>query len=446
MRNRVNYAFFIVSLVVVLLLVLSGIQIPRADILSDMRPDEKETTLPNSLQLQTNRKKAFVADTCKYGVNDIEDYGDSLHTGMESFYKAILQCRKKPRNVRIAFFGDSFIEGDVLTGELRKLLQKKFGGSGIGWIDMSSPITGFRSSVEQTCGGWDSHSRTDSAGFHSSLQGIAERYFVPLSSAYTGIRLHDHITRKLDTCDVATLYFKTHDAVTIRTSINGGKRTEETLIGGDVLQQKKFYGRIHQIRWNFSPSSINNYFFGAALEGAKGISLDNFSLRGSSGASISRIPLEHLKQLAAMRPYDLIIMEYGVNVVTKDNTNYHKYQEAMKRTIHHLHEAFPHTGILIVSVADRCAHNNKGEMKTMLGIKGMLRYQQAIASENHIAFWNLHAAMGGDESMVKLVKEHKANLDYTHINYRGGKVLADLFYKALLQGVEGYEKKLKYDK
>jgi hypothetical protein len=44
-----------------------------------------------------------------------------------------LKTTKKGK-IRIAYFGDSMIEGDLLTQTLRKLLQKEFGGYGVGFF------------------------------------------------------------------------------------------------------------------------------------------------------------------------------------------------------------------------------------------------------------------------------------------------------------------------
>ena len=38
-----------------------------------------------------------------------------------------------------------------------------------------------------------------------------------------------------------------------------------------------------------------------------------------------------------------------------------------------------------------------------------------------------------------------ANYDYTHINFRGGKHLADLLFKSLMYGKEQYEKRKAYE-
>ena len=88
-----------------------------------------------------------------------------------------------------------------------------------------------------------------------------------------------------------------------------------------------------------------------------------------------------------------------------------------------------------------------GELRTMPGVKNLIRYQQNIAAESGIAFWNMFEAMGGDGSMAKLVhaKPSMANYDYTHINFRGGKYLAGLLYETLIYGKEQYDRRHAYE-
>ena len=53
--------------------------------------------------------------------------------------------------------GDSFVEGDILSSDLREKLQLRFGGSGAGFAPMASPLTGFRRTIKTQSKGWDSY-------------------------------------------------------------------------------------------------------------------------------------------------------------------------------------------------------------------------------------------------------------------------------------------------
>ena len=44
------------------------------------------------------------------------------------------------RPVRVAYYGDSFIEGDILVSDLRELMQARYGGYGVGWIDAGNEL------------------------------------------------------------------------------------------------------------------------------------------------------------------------------------------------------------------------------------------------------------------------------------------------------------------
>lgn len=88
----------------------------------------------------------------------IEDYSDSTLRGMTPFYRALDELAQRPRQVRIAVFGDSFIEADILTADLRNMLQDKYGGCGVGFVTITSMTSGFRPTVRHSFGGWQSHS------------------------------------------------------------------------------------------------------------------------------------------------------------------------------------------------------------------------------------------------------------------------------------------------
>ena len=61
------------------------------------------------------------------------------------FYDALLRLREEPdqTKVRIAYFGDSMIEGDLVTQTLRHQMQEIFGGQGVGFVPTTSLLWDF---------------------------------------------------------------------------------------------------------------------------------------------------------------------------------------------------------------------------------------------------------------------------------------------------------------
>ena len=454
-----NYLIYSALLVWVVLIILLGMHwlprlsigshpLRRVDLLGDVRKEKPDTLAcdSDSIALPPVAKPLFV-DSCKTGLTCIEDFSDSTYRGMRSFYEA-LDRLPEGRPVRIAVFGDSFIEADILTSDLRQLLQEHYGGHGVGFVDITSLTYGFRRTVIHRFDGWESHASTDSVGFQSDLQGINSRYFLPQEGAYVELQGTGKYASRLDTCGVATLYYRNLDpAAEVAVSINRRPSQTCSLPVSDQIQQLQLEGRIGSVRWTVH-SGDSTLFYGAALDDSGGISVDNFSVRGSSGLTLGAIPSANLRQFDRLRPYDLLILQYGLNVATPKGRVYDSYKEGLMASVEHLKQNFPHAGILIVSVGDREYKDEEdGRLRTMPGIKNLVRYQQSVAAESHVAFWNLYEAMGGEGSIVRMAtaKPPMANLDYTHINHKGGAHIANLLYETLVYGKQQFDRRRAYE-
>ena len=138
----------------------------------------------------------------------------------------------------------------------------------------------------------------------------------------------------------------------------------------------------------------------------------------------------------------MIILQYGLNVVSPEVYDYTYYKKQMKIVISYLKKQFPQAGFLLLSVGDRDFRSDDGSYRTMPEIKYFIEQQREIAIENNIAFWNMFEAMGGEDSMYDLVHSDpaKANLDYTHINFRGGRFIAKKLFESLIHGKSSFEK------
>lgn len=425
---------------------VGGHVLRRVDILGDVRRATQLVTEPDSLLPPPPKVKPAFVDTCRAGMTCIEDYSDSTLRGMTSFYRALDELAVQPRPVRIAYFGDSFIEADILTADLREMLQKRYGGCGVGFVTITSMTSGFRPTVRHSFGGWQSHSVMDSVFFDRSKQGVSGHYFIPNSGAYVELRGQKTYASLLDTCQRASIFFYNRGEVSLSVRVNRGEAVNETFQPIDDLQKMTVEGNIGSVRWAVEKAD-STLFYGLAMDGTSGITVDNFSLRGSSGLSLRSVPVWMMREFNEQRPYDLIILQFGLNVATERGRNYDRYIAGMQTTLQHLKSAFPQAGILVVSVGDRDYKTEDGDLRTMPGIKNLVRYQQNLAADESVAFWNMFEAMGGESSMAEMVhaKPSLANYDYTHINFRGGKHLAGLLYDALIYGKEQYDRRRAYE-
>lgn len=454
MKNKVSFTFLFTLLITAGVLALydlpavrlNGKEFRKVDLLADVRPDRVELADSDTIALPPVVKPTFI-DTCRSGLACIEDYSDSTMRGMSRFYEALSESRGSERPVRIAYFGDSFIEADILTGDLRAMLQERFGGCGVGYVPVTTKIAGFRPTVIHSFKGWESHSITDSIYFQTDRQGLSNQYFIARQGASVTLKGQRKYASRLDSCQVSSFYFSSSDSLILSAGINGGAPVSYEVAGGENIQSVSVEGDIRSVCWTVEKADTSATFYGITMEGKEGIILDNFSTRGSSGQQLGRIPMSVLKDYNRLRPYDLIVLQYGLNVAFKEGKDYSYYKTPMVKVVDKLKEAFPQASVLIVGVGDREYKTETGELRTMPGVKNLIRYQQALAAETHVAFWNMFQAMGGEGSIVGMVNSSPpmANYDYTHINFRGGKHLAELLFETLMYGKEQYGKRKAYE-
>lgn len=371
------------------------------------------------------------------GVTMIADYSQGAAGGMSHFYQQLLTAAAS-RPVRIAYFGDSFIEGDILTCDLREQLQTRFGGAGVGWVDMADQLGGFRQTVHRTFKGIKEFEVVKKP-FNPRYQSLAQRYFVSEEGgnvSATGSKSRKHLTQ----WQRSMLFFKSESGLNISTTINGDSTEIRHADGAQGVQMMVFdCDSTKRITHRFSGLTPSTYLYSMAFESHRGVILDNLSMRGSAGFTIAQIPLATLQDFARLRPYDLIVLHFGLNVASEKShaANYQNYIKHMQQAIEHLRAAYPQTSILVVSMPDRDQRTAAG-IRTMKGVESLVAYQQILASNCQVAYFNLFEAMGGRESMKALVDKGLANKDYTHLSFGGGKKISKHIYDALMAGYENY--------
>ena len=332
----------------------------------------------------------------------------------------------RSRSVRIAFVGDSFIEGDILVAPFRQALQQRYGGKGVGYVPLTSPVARFRQSIQQRFeGAWrqtlasKSNSRT--------LFTLSETFATATASASTSYRLTN--------ADRVTLHYVSDTIpVAITYGINGGERQHVELPAshGALAEYTFPHGAVKQFELA-TGGGDGTRFYGVCFDGMTGISVDNYSLRGSSGTKLTAVSSALTSQLSRFRPYDLIILSYGLNVLSpKDNNDsYEWYYDAMAKSIEHIQQLYPHATILLMSLSDR-ATLHEGEIHLLNGVARVLRIQHRLAQRYGLLFWNTHEAMASLGGIKGFVDKGWAAKDYTHISMAGGTQLAKLLTADLI--------------
>lgn len=463
--------FILTGLVVSMLLVMQllpqisieDIELRRVNMLSDILPDPnyerdgindipvpvppKRFAVRKNVPIDTadtmpQAVKKAVADTVgqaytTFSDGMIVDYSEGNPGGMTHFYHQLALASERP--VRIAYYGDSFVEGDVVTGDLREMLQDRFGGSGVGWVDCTDHLGGFRQTVRIGSSGLSEY-EVVSRPFNPQLQGISQRYFTAGEDARTwasGSKRRRHLSQ----WEQSFLYFRSDSSLQVTTYVNGDTIGIERISGSPHVQMVAHrQSATSSVGFQITGLAQPAFLYGMSIESPVGVVLDNFSMRGSSGVKLAKIPLTTLTDFARLRPYDLIVLHFGLNVANEKShaVVYENYIHRMQQAVEHLQKAHPDASILIISMPDRDQRTDAG-IRTMKGVESLVAYQQILAGNCHVAYFNLFAAMGGRESMKALVDEGLANKDYTHLTFSGGRRIGRIIYDALMAGYHDYQ-------
>lgn len=439
-KNKLSQVVVISFFILLLLSLLSFIPefkigdytFRRINIISDIIKQEKPK------QDSVVKVKPQFIDTCQQGLICFEDFSPQKST-LDTFFSALSRIRKNKEIVRVAYFGDSFIEGDIMLEDLRDTLQTVFGGKGVGYVPITSMVAGFRETIVHSFANFKTYSILDTSKPIVPL-GFSGMTFIPGEENYL---FYHSVRRKrfLDYFfDIRLFYGKT-DSTEIQYSLNKLPSKTARLYGLNEVNDLTIHAdSVSSVHFRF-PAEKNLFLYGASFEGGPGIYIDNFSVRGNSGYGLMRTPEKILRRMDSIQHYKLVVLHYGLNVVARGCKNYDWYKKMMNKVVTRVMKCFPHASVLLVSVSDRSTRKD-GEYSTMPEIPFLLETQREIASENQIAFWNLFDAMGGQNSMVGFVDSQPplANKDYTHLNFRGAKKVAGIFAQTIL-----YEK-FKYDR
>lgn len=356
----------------------------------------------------------------------IEDYTESGN-GLKNLRRAI----KEGRMARVAVLGDSYIEGDIFTQDVRDQLQKRYGGTGVGYMNLYSEFPGFRGSISQSGGkGWKEFAANDKT-YDGKYMSIAQHYYTlnsPTKSSYAGTKKFVS-SKKWNKSQF--LFFSPSDSK-ISLTTSSGKR-EYDVVGSDELQCLTIDEPTELFEVEVSDKSVTA--IGVWLTDSRGVNVDCMSSRGYSGLTLSRVNAELTASLNRHVPYDLIVLEYGMNAMSPKQTNYNAYTKKMEEVINHLRSMYPNTDILVMGIGDRGSKFGS-EVHSMIGVSHLVSAQREMARRSGTLFFDTREAMGGEDAIVKWVKNGWANKDYIHMNHKGGAQLANRFVNALIKNID----------
>ncbi len=354
---------------------------------------------------------------------------------LEPFYRALARAdtRDPGAVVQVLHFGDSPVSADQITGDVRSLLQERFGNAGEGFILISRPWPWYsHSHVELSGHGWTIQAASQNYSA-DGLHGLGGATFQGSAGAYSEYQLRDSQRR------MEILYWAQPAGGSLQVWAGADKLTEISTaspIRESGFQTALLPASATHVQLRVSSGTVR--LFGVSFE------TDGPGVRYHSlGLNAARIetPLRHFEphhwagQINHQRP-DLVVINYGTN-----ESGYPAYIDGgyagdLRDLVRRVQKAAPAASVLIMSPMDRGVRDARGEIVTMAKLPKLVEIQRTVAAELGCAFFNTFQAMGGEGTMASWYEQRPrlASADFMHPLPAGAKRIATLFEEALYQG------------
>ena len=383
------------------------------------------------------------------------EMNDSAWANLHRFFKKLEQDTL----TRIMHYGDSQIEGDRITAFLRNKMQTHFGGTGPGLRPALQPYNYVFSASQEYSANWKRYpiyGNVDSLVEHRNygVMGAFSRY-APLTSdtvpfagsinykAFLSISKTDISFKRTREYEHLRLFYgNTKRPVSLKIFVKGD------LFRTDTLKQDLDYATV-ECDLPDTTSRVSMHFegfdgpdiYGIELASTKGVIVDNIALRGSSGLIFTKNDFEHSRKMYDDLSPDLFILQFGGNVMPyiQDEKAIENYGRWFRLQIERLQLLCPDAAIIVIGPSDMST-KEKDRYVTYSYLPDVVNVLKDAALSTGSGFWNMYEAMGGENSMPSWVNAEPelARPDYTHFSARGARLIANMFYNALILEYNNY--------
>jgi len=358
------------------------------------------------------------------------------YTYFASVFAEMEQAQSFGKVVRILHYGDSQIELDRISSNLRTALQAHFGGEGPGLIPLYQSVPS--SSVIQSASG-----DYETFAIYGDLKRLKSKEY-GVMARFSQVRGNCHL-------NLSAPQYKKIDSTLCRYSqislLLNNKSTNLNVVVEDRKTKQK-YTKIDsvsglsllQFPLDIACSKLSIHITGNAdvygifLDAKSGVSVDNIPIRGSAGTFFTDIEDSTLAWMYEKLNVSLIILQFGGNVMPSlyNNESIRKYCISIEKQLHYFHRIYPKAKLLFIGPSDMSTCKN-GILQTYPQLPMLIDSLKATCLNNGVAYWDIYANMGGYNSMIQWVKKGWAGNDYIHFTPTGAKAIGERLAESFLQ-------------
>lgn len=338
---------------------------------------------------------------------------------LAAFYASLQEAQN--RKIRVVHYGDSQIEEDRMSQQIREALQSRYGGRGCGLMPLAQTIP--NKTVRQQL--------RMNGRFIQPAQG-PRRYLV-------------YGPKRDQRSD--GLYGVMGQVTMMNDSLVKGSE-EVTAVCTPLIPTAQYN------RWKvFADTSIHYTFagdtvflsgrgavYGLSQESDKGVIVDNIPMRGCLGLVFTKMDGTQLSSFYREQNVKLIIMQFGGNAIpfNENPGTISGIVKGLREQVQYVQSCAPEASILFIGPSDMLTQE-EGEWISYPMVPYMDRLLRKMALEENIAYFSLFRWMGGAGSMKRWQEIGLAGSDGVHFTRAGARKAGNAVADWILEGIDNCE-------
>jgi lysophospholipase L1-like esterase len=359
---------------------------------------------------------------------------------LDHFYDSLLRGGM----VRVIHYGDSPTTADLITADVRGMLQKQFGDAGAGFVLIARPWAWYNHrgmGMEAVNWGIDVAGRPE---FKDGMFGLGGGRFRGSPGAVANWSVKSGQARSVEVAYLAqpgggSFTFEA-DGQEIGSTDTASEEPRPAFVTFELPP------RASQMRVRVTQGSVQLY----GVEFRKDRAGVLYSSLGVNGASVTLLSRAFNRayltaQLSHYRP-DLVVLAYGTNESGYPGFVDTTWVKEMETAVKRVRSALPEASILLMSPMDRGELKPDGTIGTIETLPRLVAKEKQLAIDLGVSFFNTFEAMGGKGTMAKwyAAQPRLVGADYIHPLPAGAKIVGELLYDSLRDGYSEYKlRKLK---
>ncbi|MBS2017346.1 MAG: hypothetical protein JST00_30965 [Deltaproteobacteria bacterium] len=348
------------------------------------------------------------------------------------------------RHVRIAMYGDSNLTADAETGRLRRQLQGRFGDGGHGFVAMAQPWPWYSHNDVHHDGTWKhpkvrqlATSNLKIIDGHYGFANIASECGAEGCAAWVSTDPRQGAPIGWTASAFDLYYLKRPDGGRFDIQLDGAvvrsidSKAEAFEAAFERIEAPDAH---HEIKVAIHGHGTVRLFGVVVDRQPPSIQVDSLGTGSLNLEQLTQVKNDTRRAQWEHRPYDLVIVALGTNVFQTDAEN----RKNAKYFVDHLREAIPSVPVIFFSPPDSTDAADEHAKTTDPRIKQLVKAFRVMAEENDAAYWDYHAAMGGNDSVFTWIEKGLLEHDRYHLTKQGHEIMADRFLCALWDGVAAH--------